>query len=154
LNDSSANAKAEGAAVDLIRCPTHQEFVKSNAPLDGERSGFIDKRTPNKKRQRLGDATVIMGRDMLPLSLTIGGLTGGMLVAAANFIFYAWILPEVNASLGQPRRSRHSWSIFECWISFANTLTWLPFQGIERRCTSSLDWACSVCLLDFFSVFR
>jgi hypothetical protein len=41
---------------------------------------------------------------MFPFSWIIGGLTGGMLVAAANFIFYAWILPEVNATLGQGER--------------------------------------------------
>jgi hypothetical protein len=28
-----------------------------------------------------------------------------MLVAAANFIFYAWILPEVNASAGPNERT-------------------------------------------------
>jgi hypothetical protein len=41
---------------------------------------------------------------MFPFSWIIGGLTGGVLVAAANFIFYAWILPEVNATLGQGER--------------------------------------------------
>ena len=34
-----------------------------------------------------------------PRSLVIGGLVGGTLVATANFILYAWILPEVNATL-------------------------------------------------------
>jgi hypothetical protein len=41
---------------------------------------------------------------MFPLSWIIGGLTGGMLVAAANFIFYVWILPEVNATLEQGKK--------------------------------------------------
>jgi hypothetical protein len=33
-----------------------------------------------------------------PLPLLVGGLVGGLFVAASNIVLYGWIVPEVNAS--------------------------------------------------------
>jgi hypothetical protein len=33
-----------------------------------------------------------------PLPLLVGGLVGGLFVAASNIVLYGWIMPAVNAS--------------------------------------------------------